>query len=269
MSINDALGTRMKEFYEQVPKTRLVRRMPVAIRLDGKAFHTFTRGFQKPFDPILMKSMQETMKYLCKNIQGCVLGYTQSDEITLILVDYQTLDTCAWFDYEVQKMCSIAASMATIAFNKFFSAYVMNAYDPESSASIEDPLYQAYQKSLDKGAMFDARCFNIPKEEVTNLIYWRQLDAVRNSVQMVGQANFSHRELQNKSCNMIQDMLHEQKGINWNDFPTPCKRGSCCVRRTLADEGSTRTQWVIDLDIPMFKGDGRQYIEDLITFDNN
>lgn len=87
--MNDQLGVRMKEFYEQIPKTRLMRRTPVAIRIDGKAFHTFTKGFRKPFDAVLTSAMQETMKYLCENIQGCVLGYTQSDEITLILVDYK------------------------------------------------------------------------------------------------------------------------------------------------------------------------------------
>lgn len=109
MPIHDDLGKRMKEFYENVPKTKLMRRTPVAIRIDGKAFHTFTRGFNKPFDDVLINAMQDTMKYLCKNIQGCV----QSDEITLILVDYKRLNSSAWFDYEVQKMCSIAASMAT------------------------------------------------------------------------------------------------------------------------------------------------------------
>ena len=124
MSVHDDLGTRMKEFYEQVPKTRLVRRMPVAIRIDGKAFHTFTKDFRKPFDDILIKTMQETTKYLCENIQGCVLGYTQSDEITLILVDYQKITSSAWFDYEVQKLCSISASMATMAFNKYFEKNV-------------------------------------------------------------------------------------------------------------------------------------------------
>ena len=126
MPVHDDLGTRMKEFYEQVPKTRLVRRMPVAIRIDGKAFHTFTRGFQKPFDEVLMKSMQETTKYLCENIQGCIFGFTQSDEITLILIDYQKLNSSAWFDYEVQKICSISASMATMAFNKFFERNAKN-----------------------------------------------------------------------------------------------------------------------------------------------
>ncbi len=105
MAIHDELSKRMKENYEKVFRTKLMRRTPVALRCDGKSFHTFTRGLKKPFDEILVKSMQETTKYLCENIQGCVLGYTQSDEITLILIDYQTLTTAAWFDYEVKKMC--------------------------------------------------------------------------------------------------------------------------------------------------------------------
>ena len=271
MPVKDELGTRMKEFYEGVPKTRLVRRMPVAIRLDGKAFHTFTRGFQKPFDEVLGRAMRETMKYLCENIQGCVLGYTQSDEITLILVDYQNLNSCAWFDYEVQKMCSIAASMATMAFNKFFTKNV-NYFEMTHE---HDDTINEYCTTLvnaaEKGAMFDARCFNIPKEEVCNLIYWRQLDATRNSIQMVGQANFSHKELQNKSCNMIQEMLFAEKGINWNDYPTYLKRGSCCIKTTIQnpnvdikDGAYPKSIWMIDLDIPIFKGDGRQYIDKLI-----
>ena len=271
MPVNDELGTRMKEFYEGVSKTRLVRRMPVAIRLDGKAFHTFTRGFQKPFDEVLGRAMRETMKYLCENIQGCVLGYTQSDEITLILVDYQNLNSCAWFDYEVQKMCSIAASMATMAFNKFFTKNV-NYFEMTHE---HDDTINEYCTTLvnaaEKGAMFDARCFNIPKEEVCNLIYWRQLDATRNSIQMVGQANFSHKELQNKSCNMIQEMLFAEKGINWNDYPTHLKRGSCCIKTTIQnpnvdikDGAYPKSIWMIDLDIPIFKGDGRNYIDKLV-----
>ena len=275
MLIHDDLGTRMKEFYEQIPKTKLMRRTPVAIRIDGKAFHTFTRGFQKPFDKVLIKSMQETMQYLCKNIQGCVFGYTQSDEITLILVDYKKLNSSAWFDYEVQKMCSIAASMATMAFNKYFTKNVEDfiqdcATDYETQGlcgegTVEFELCKTYQKALDKGAMFDARCFNIPKEEVTNLIYWRQLDATRNSIQMVGQANFSHQELQNKTCNMIQDMLHEQKDINWNDYSTVCKRGTSCFYTEVEyEDGVRRAEWFIDEDMPILKGDDRNYVDNLI-----
>ena len=283
MPTRDDLGQRMKTYYEEVPKFRLYRRTPVAIRIDGKAFHTFTRGFQKPFDEILIKSMQETMKYLCENIQGCVLGYTQSDEITLILQDYKTLTTSAWFDYEIQKICSISASMATMAFNKYFQANVNKWCKDNGLATIpylnegkdEELLkqYDIYWNAVHKGAMFDARCFNIPKEEVTNLLYWRQLDAARNSVQMVGQAYFSHKELQNKSCSDIQDMLMEKYNINWNDFPTTQKRGSCCVKQEYAysDEfmrtGQWSTRWVIDNEIPQFKGEGREYIEKLINFE--
>lgn len=286
MPVNDELGKRMKEFYEQVPKTRLVRRTPVAIRIDGKAFHTFTRGFARPFDDILIKSMQNTMKYLCENIQGCVLGYHQSDEITLILVDYKKLTSSAWFDYEVQKMTSIAASMATMAFNKFFAQEVAR-YDQEWKNSLTPQsveLQQKHQKYLetlraatDKGAMFDARVFNIPKEEVTNLVYWRQLDAARNSVQMVGQSYFSHKQLQNKSCNQIQDMLMTEKGINWNNFPAYKKRGSCCIKSetttTAFVDGETKTverpHWYIDLNIPQFKNEGREYIDRLIRVDDD
>ena len=249
MPLKDSLGERMKQFYETIPKTRLMRRCPVAIRIDGKAFHTFTRGFDKPFDGVLISAMQSTMKYLCENIQGCVFGYTQSDEITLILLDYQTLTTDAWFDYEVQKMCSIAASMATMAFNRYF--YEFMPADAENTG--------VYYKALEKGAMFDARVFNIPKEEVTNLVYWRQLDAARNSVQMVGQAYFSHTQLQGKSCNDIQDMLVETYGINWNNFPTYMKRGTACVKELGGKAG-----WSLDLDMPMLKGDDRKYLDELI-----
>lgn len=271
MPVHDDLGTRMKEFYENVPKTRLVKRTPVAIRIDGKAFHTFTRGFQKPFDDILIQSMQETTKYLCENIQGCVFGYTQSDEITLILIDYKKLTSSAWFDYEVQKMCSIAASMATMAFNRIFNDKVWEYIALQKVSLVpqsvelqqeQEKYNDALRKAKTMGAMFDARCFNIPKEEVTNLVYWRQLDATRNSIQMVGQANFSHKELQNKSCNMIQDMLHEQKGINWNDFSTVKKRGTACIYTEYVDENNVHhVGWTLDYNMPILKGEGRQYLD--------
>ena len=274
MPIHDDLGRRMKEYYEQIPKTKLMRRTPVIIRIDGKAFHSFTKGFKRPFDNVLIESTQETMKYLCENIQGCVLGYHQSDEISLVLVDYHKLTSNAWFDYEVQKICSIAASMATVAFNKIFEQNCIEYSQVVPNTELGRKVMDVYSKASEKGAMFDARCFNIPKEEVTNYIYWRQLDATRNSIQMVGQANFSHKELHGKSCNQIQDMLMIQKEINWNDFPIYQKRGSCCVKESYSTvnlstyTGSvdtiTRTRWIIDKEIPIFKGEDRNYIDKLI-----
>lgn len=271
----DDLGNRMKTFYEEIPKTRLMRRCPVIFRLDGRSFHTFTRGFKRPFDDVLIKTMQETAKYLCENIQGCQLAYTESDEISLLQIDYQRFETSAWFDYEIQKMCSISASMATMAFNQIFRDMVGELH---IKGSLEEEYSCILYKAAQNGAMFDARVFNIPREEVTNYFYWRQLDASRNSIQMVGQANFSHKELQYKSCNDIQDMLMTQKGINWNDFSTYQKRGSCVVRNKVVLESDDVTEkcmlrdpkqgennWIIDKDIPIFKGEGRQYIEQFVN----
>ena len=172
--------------------------------------------------------------------------------------------------------------MATMAFNKYFAENVCNEILEYKTSMVPQCVeiqqeikeyHDTLRAAVNKGAMFDARCFNIPKEEVTNLIYWRQLDAARNSVQMVGQANFSHKELQNKSCNMIQDMLHEQKGINWNDFPVDCKRGAAVIKKKIGTNiaaacgiaGATyENRWVIDRNMPILKGEDRAYVDDLV-----
>lgn len=273
-----SLGDRMKNNYENVNRFYLTRRMPVIIRMDMKAGHTFTRGMKKPFDDIFVKTMQETMKYLCENIQGCVLGYTQSDEISLVLTDYAELTTDAWFGNNLQKMCSVSASMATLAFNKAFNDNIVRYIDShfDTDCDVTKDLAE-YTKILinarNKGAMFDSRVFTIPKEEVCNYILWRQQDATRNSIQSVGQANFSDKELHKKSTKDIQDMLMTQKGINWNDYATTLKRGSCCIKAddslTEYDEAGNicgytqRSKWVIDNEIPIFTQD-RNYIERLI-----
>ena len=268
---HDELSTRMKENYENRSKTYLVRRVPVIIRLDGKAFHTFTKHFKKPYDEIFHSAMNDTMKYLCENIQGCKVGYTQSDEITLLLTDYDTLSTDAWFNYSVQKMCSIAASMATLEFNRqLYNYWTANSFEEDNSSDYLDDVFAA----INKGACFDARCFNIPREEVTNCFIWRQKDATRNAIQMLGQVCFSHKELDKKSQNDIQDMLMTQKGINFNNMPVKFKRGVCCYKteqehievdfQTKKEVRSLRSTWVLDYDIPIFTQD-RHYIERFVN----
>lgn len=232
-----SLGDRMKG-YENITRNHLISRMPVILRLDGRAFHTFTKGFVKPYDTTFAKTMELTMKYLCENIQGCVFGYTQSDEITLVLVDYQGLNTSSWFDNNIQKMVSVAASMATLEFNRKFSELTLD-----------------YSKM---GATFDCRAFNVPKEEITNCVLFRQNDAIRNSVQALGQAHFSHKELHGKNTEDIITMVKEKTGILWNKLPIEQQRGMCCIKD---DEG----HWVVDYNIPIFKGEGREYIEKLIN----
>lgn len=268
----DALGDRMK-CYEGVPRHFLTRRVPVIIRIDGKAFHTFTRGFDKPFDGLLMRTMQATMQYLCENIQGCVLGYTQSDEITLVLTDYAKITTDAWFGYNVQKMTSIAASMATMAFNRAFeentSTFRRRVNEGWTCTGRESDLCEAYEKALTKGALFDARVFTVPKDEVCNCLIWRQQDATRNSIEAAGQAYFSANELHKKTTKMIQEMLWQTHNINWNDYPVDCKRGSCCYRVPITETIDvpnkepvtvTRNKWRVDREIPIFTQD-REFVE--------
>ena len=267
---NDNLGDRMKE-YENISRFYLTKKMPCIIRLqlDMRAGHSFTKGFQRPFDDIFIESIQETAKYLCENIENVKFSYQQSDEISLLLTDYDNVNTQAWFNKNLQKMCSIAASMATLAFNRAFDSRV-DAIDNDIFNGDDDYDFNylsALHKAQEKGAMFDTRCFSIPKEEVCNYFIWRQQDCTRNSIQMVGQANFSHKELQNKSCDKIQDMLMTQKNINWNDFDTVKKRGSCCTKtgkHTVVDmktgEQKERLVWEIDKNIPIFTQD-RNYIE--------
>ncbi len=247
MPVHDALGQRMKK-YEAVPKNVLMTRTPVAIRVDGKAFHTFTKHLNKPFDNVFMNSMIQTMETMCAEIQNCIFGYVQSDEITFILKDYEQLNTSAWFDNEVQKLCSVSASMATYYFNKFFHENAERLIRADSN----DPYSLTLARCFGAPAMFDARCFNIPKEEVVNLIYWRQLDAVRNSIQACGQAQFSHKELMHKSCNEIKEML---KG-SWEKLPIFKQRGTCCARED--------KQWVTNYSMPMLVKEGREYLEKLI-----
>lgn len=273
---NDNLGDRMKS-YENISRTYLPSRMPIIIRLDGKAFHTFTKGFKKPFDGILMRTMEETATYLCQNIEGVKLAYTQSDEISLLITNNDNWETCPWFGNNIQKMVSVAASIATLAFNRIFNGFVrdyVNDVYYKNPYEENDKLLNTYLDAGDKGALFDVRVFVIPADEVCNYFIWRQQDAIRNSIQAVGQANFSHKELMNKSCEGIKQMLTE-KNINWETYPIPQQRGICIVKKptkvktqinfeTGAYMEMTRNRWTTDENIPLF-WENRKYIDSLFN----
>lgn len=272
---NKSIETRMRG-YEYVTRTHLPRRIPAIIRVDGKAFSSFTKGLEKPFDNFFRNVMQLTMQYMCENIQGCVFGYTQSDEISLLLTDYETIATDAWFDYNIQKMCSVSASMATLAFNRFWvEKFQMRIDDLDEEAWSAGTSYMVdiIQPKMFT-AMFDARVFSIPKDEVCNYFIWRQQDATRNSIATVGQTYFSQKELDGRSQNEIQEMLWQQHGINWNAYPIAYRRGACCskVLRKASMENPrnpgkeivvTRRKWVIDRKPPIFTQD-REYVENKI-----
>lgn len=231
---------RMKENYESRSKTFLVRRMPAILRIDGKAFHTYTRGLHRPFDEGLIEDMTQTAIYLCENIQGAKCAYTQSDEISILLTDYDKLQTNAWFDYNVQKMASVSASYATGKF--LISRLTREAWKAKEyggSESVADHLDDSDIKYF-KLMEFDSRAFNIPKEEVANYFLARQKDAVKNSISMLAQSLWSHKELHKKNSSEMQEMCF-QKGHNWNDLHWSKKRGTFVVKNEYWNDELVKT----------------------------
>lgn len=236
----DTLGDRIKNFYENRTRIVLPRRTYTIIRCDGKAFHTYTRGLKKPFDADFISDMDATAAYLCKNIMGVKLAYVQSDEISLILTDFDSIGTQAWFDNNMQKMASVSASMATAAFNNLrLSRVIKNKQvDPFATkngvpvSNVFDVVKSDILNDMgSKGmAMFDARVFQIPQlTEVCNYLVWRQQDATRNSISSVAQSLYSPKELEGKTSDVKQEMVF-QKGINWNDYSYREKRGGVITK---------------------------------------
>lgn len=261
MGKNCEIMTRMKDNYESRSKSFLTRRVPVIMRLDGKAFHTYTKGLVKPFDEGLIKDMQQTAIYLCKNIQGAKCAYTQSDEISILITDYDRLDTQAWFNYNIQKMTSVSASYATSKFNQL-----------RLIRSSKEELIESQGLSFDEWrpydlANFDSRVFTVPQHDVNNYFIARQRDCVKNSISMLAQSLYSHKELHGKSGSDKQELCW-QKGQNWNDLHYSKKRGSFIIKENYEVENENgitlRSRWSID-ETPEFST--TDIIENLIKLD--
>jgi tRNA(His) guanylyltransferase len=232
----DGLGDRIKN-YENAYRLTLPSRLPVIIRLDGKSFHSYTHDCQRPFDPKLVEAMDQVAIFLCSEIQNAMVGYVQSDEISILLNNWKELNTQSWLDNNLQKLVSCSAGLAS----SFFSLH-------------SDKIFGKH-----KLAVFDSRAFILPPSEVVNYFLWRQQDNTRNSVQMLARSLFSHRECENKNNSDLQEMIHA-KGKNWDDLPTALKRGRCVVKASIARDGGIRKKWVVDNEIPIFSQD-RDYIE--------
>lgn len=266
--MKDALGDRMKSYYENRTRMYLPRRTYTFIRVDGKAFHTYTKGFKRPFDDGLMDDMDSTAKYLCKNIQGTKFAFVQSDEISLLLTDFDKLTTDAWFDGNVQKITSVSSSLATTEFNRLrYLRELKNKVIIDEKTMKPTFNWVDIEDILNKQASFDSRVFTIPLPiEVENYFIWRQQDTERNSISSVAQSLYSHKELNGKDTSDMQEMCW-QKGVNWNDFSPKYKRGRIIVKRErklVNDRGEefTRNKWVME-EPPIFTQD-RDYLRNLI-----
>ena len=249
--MKDSIGDRMKANYENRSRFSMARRSYTLIRVDGKTFHTYTRGLIRPFDDGLIEDMDATAIYLCKNIMGAKLAFVQSDEISILLTDFEETGKEAWFDNNLQKMCSVSASMATRAFNES----------------------RLKRLGLDKmkWAEFDSRVFQIPqKTEVENYFIWRQQDTTRNSISSVAQALYGSKQLHGKNTDAQQELIF-QKGINWNDYAPKYKRGRIILKETYEkpldetdskSKSSIRTRWA-SLETPIFTQE-REFLKNLI-----
>lgn len=268
----DSLGNRMKG-YENAYRIYLPRRLPVIVRVDGRAFHTLTKCFKRPFDFLFHNVMVQTAIALCKEISGAKVAYTQSDEISVLITNNDTIDTQPWFGNNLQKLVSLAASIATLSFN--------NALRRESLSKVADTLENSiylngiYHNAW-RHATFDARAFVLPEDEICNYFHWRQTDATRNSIQMAAQALYSHKELHGKNCDDLQEMIF-QKGVNWNNYEVWQKRGSCIYKmpdtkivtfmdkrtNTLENKEVNVMEWREDKNIPIFS-QARDYINNFL-----
>ena len=198
----DNLGDRMKE-YEQAFSFKIPKKHPIIVRVDGKSFHTITRNMDKPFDKVFIDCMQETAKYLLKNVQNCLMVYVQSDEISLLIDDRKTQETDAFFDNKLNKIVSITSSMATMKFNNRL----------------------IFSHCIDKQAMFDSRAFILSDIEIPNYFLWRMKDWERNSIQMLARSLYSAKELHKKNRKDLHGLMFK-KGVNWAKIQPHLRNGT-------------------------------------------
>lgn len=249
----DALGDRMKMFEGMEAKRMLMPKLPILARIDGKKFSKFTKGLKRPYDKRLSDLMVEITKLLVKEYGAC-MGYTQSDEITLLLYS-DSLDSQVPYNGRIQKLLGDMTAFTTLHFNRLLPEYLTEQF------------VRRYPR-------FDCRVWNVPTlEEAANVFLWRELDATKNSISMAAQHYFSHKVLQGKNGGEKQDMLMLEKGVNWNDYPAFFKRGTYVQRRTVdrkytCDELDklpakhearsnpnlvVQRQEIVALDMPVFK----------------
>jgi len=245
--MNKGLEDRMRA-YEQTTCSPLPINTPIILRLDGRAFHTLTRGLDKPFDEEFIKMMNVIALDLCQEIMNVKMAYLQSDEISFLI--YNGIDSDVWFGNNPQKMVSIASSRSS----SFATDYHNNHYGVFGSR--KTPII-----------MFDARVFILPEKDVCNYFIWRQRDWERNSVQMLARKHYSQKQLHKKNQSDMQEMIF-QKGDNWNDLPIYLRRGRCVVPKVERTKINNphfngkvdRKVWIVDNEIPIFTKD-RGYIE--------
>lgn len=248
------------KMYENAGRCSLATKVPVFVRIECKSYGAMIASTNKPYDDLLTEVMQQTMLHLCEEMQGCVFGYLADGEITAILTDYHKPSSVAWLNYDPQKICSEAASLATNIFARELRRLIADfetAYVGDDKAD----LLSVYKNVEYYGARFSTTCFNIPEDRVCAMVYYRQLDARRTAIQSLGRYYFSRNEIIGKSNSEVIAML-DDNGIYWNDLPSFVRVGTCCNKGE--KPFAKKSKWRIDHDVPIICGDSAEYLQNIM-----
>ena len=258
-------------YYRSLTDYKLMPNSYVMVCIDGRSFsHLIKNKFQKPFDDSFIEMMNETAKYVCENVQGCKFAYTQSDEVTFVLTDFDTPTTDAFFNYRLCKMQSIIASLATAKFNQLMLSYHLERYSYKHLLEDnDDTLYSLNDaiQFIDNAQLyqFDCRCWTVPTlNDAFAYLLWRQIDCVRNSKQQTAQTFLTHKELMNKNTDAQIQLLLETKNIDWNTFPDSYKYGRFIYKKNVlmsnieTNEVYHRYKWLIHTAFPLMDEYGRE-----------
>lgn len=262
-------------YYRGLGEYRLLPNSYVMVMLDGRSFsHMVKNRFQKPFDDDFIRMMNETAKYVCKNVQGAKFAYVQSDEISIVLTDFDTPTTDAFFGNRLSKLHSIIASLATAKFNQLMLSYHIerNAYD-NCLFDSENTIYSANDavRAIDNAPLyqFDCKCWNVPTyNDVFAWFLYRNIDCTKNSKQQTAQTYLPHKELMGKTTDVQIEYLKEVKDIDWNDFTANKKWGRFiwkCEKELVNPQGEpyTRYVWEVFDGVDLSTENGRAFFHNL------
>lgn len=254
-------------YYRSLTDYKLLPNSYVIVTMDGRSFsHLIKNKFQKPFDDNFIRMMNETAQYVCKNVQGAKFAYVQSDEISIVLTDFDTPTTETFFNNRLCKLQSIIASLTTSKFNQLMTAYKLDKMVDEygNSPKLSGNEVARLIKNMQE-YQFDCKCWNVPSlNDVYAWFLYRQIDCIKNSKQQTAQAYFPHTELQNKNTDEQIALLLEKKGVDWNLFGTEKKYGRFIwkedveLTNDITKEAYIRRDWVVHPAFPLMSDDGRK-----------
>ena len=251
-----------KSYYEKSNFEFLSRGEAAAIIVSGENYKKFTKNFRQPFDEIFVSAMQKTLINLCKRIPTCIVGYTSQFDLAVFFDSPDGYEKASWYNYDTAKIATLASSIATFKFNKYFEksakSYVMSGSNFDETRKFT--AMQAYVSAIDTGAFFTAKCFNIKRDKISEYLNLFQRQTSDNAVYEIGLMYFDETELVGKTTAEIQLMVYDKAKTRLESFPSGFTKGSFCVRSDASEASAARAAWTIKDDFPNELLENRPYI---------